>query len=126
MQIERIDHIVLKVKSITTTCAFYQKHLGMEVIGLKNGRKALKFGLQKINLFESSNAPKLPEANLKDWNTNICFITATPVEEIKAKLIENGVEIIQGVVPKEGALGTIHSIYFQDPDNNLIEVANYK
>lgn len=126
MQIERIDHIVLKVKSIRETSDFYQKHLGMEVIDLVNGRKALKFGLQKINLYEASNAPTLPETKIKDWNTNICFITTTPIEEVKTKLEKNGIKIIQGIVPKVGALGTIHSIYFQDPDNNLIEVANYK
>ena len=126
MQIERIDHIVLKVKSIATTCAFYQKHLGMEVADLVNGRKALKFGQQKINLFETGNAPKLLEANVKEWNTNICFITTTPIEIVKAQLEKNNIQIIQGIVPKVGALGTIQSIYFQDPDNNLIEVANYE
>ena len=125
MQIERIDHIVLKVASITRTCAFYQKHLGMEVVDLVNGRKALKFGQLKINLFETGNAPKLPEANVKEWNTNICFITSTPIQLVKVQLEKNGIQIIQGIVPKVGALGTIHSIYFQDPDNNLIEASNY-
>ena len=52
MKIDRIDHIVLTVRDIATTCDFYSRLLGMEVVTFAGGRKALKFGAQKINLHQ--------------------------------------------------------------------------
>ncbi|MGH7404466.1 MAG: VOC family protein [Candidatus Methylomirabilales bacterium] len=50
MEIERIDHLVLTVRDIEKTCEFYSRVLGAPVVTFDNGRKALRFGGQKINL----------------------------------------------------------------------------
>src|SRR5438046_1050439 len=53
MNIDRIDHVVMTVQSIDETCAFYSRVLGMQVVTFGDGRKALTFGRQKINLHQA-------------------------------------------------------------------------
>lgn len=125
MKIERLDHLVLTVESLTKTCDFYQRVLGFEVVTFKGDRKALKFGQQKINLHQVDNTfdPKAlrPTAGSGD----LCFIASTPLEEIISQLKREGVPIEEGPVERTGAMGQIRSVYFRDPDQNLIEVSNY-
>ncbi len=125
MQITRIDHFVLTVASIPETCAFYEV-LGMTVETFGAGRKALRFGAQKINLHEVEREfePKAlrPTAESGDF----CLITETPLEDVIAHLTAHGLQIEEGPVDRTGATGPITSIYLRDPDNNLVEIANYK
>ena len=122
--IARIDHFVLTVASIDRTCAFYESVLGMGVVTFGAGRKALSFGNQKINLHEVGKEfePKArcPTAGSGDF----CLITDTPLEEVIAHLQGQGVAIEDGPVPRTGATGPIRSVYFRDPDGNLVEVSN--
>lgn len=125
MQIGRLDHIVLTVKDIRATCAFYAKVLGTEVVTFADNRTALKFGKQKINLHRAGQ-----EFEPKAWrptpgSADICVIADTPLAEVVRHLQACGVEIIEGPVTKTGALGPIESVYIRDPDLNLIEIANY-
>jgi len=124
MNIDRIDHLVLTVADIEGTCKFYKDVLGMEVETFGEGRKALRFGSQKLNLHEKGKEfePKalLPTPGAID----ICFITTDAIEQVKTEL-ENKNIAVQGIVERTGATGKIHSIYFRDPDGNLIEVSNY-
>ena len=125
MKVERIDHLVLTVRDIEDTCAFYHDILGMEVETFSVRRKALKFGNQKLNLhqkgMELEPKAKAPTPGAID----ICFIVAGSLDEIKAELEHKNIPI-QGIVQRTGAMGKMHSIYFRDPDHNLIEVSNYK
>ncbi len=50
MKIDRLDHLVLTVRDIAASCAFYSQVLGMDVVTFGSDRKALVFGKQKINL----------------------------------------------------------------------------
>ena len=125
MKVDSIDHIVLTVKDIEKACHFYSKYLGMEVKNFKGNRKALHFGDQKINLHEKGSEFE-PKAFLPTpGSADLCFVTSVPIETFKKKLLENGIEIEQGPVERTGAVGAIESIYFRDPDRNLIEVSNY-
>jgi catechol 2,3-dioxygenase-like lactoylglutathione lyase family enzyme len=125
MKIDAIDHIVLTVKDIDATCAFYSKAMGMNVVKFGEGRVALAFGAQKINLHQVGREfePKAhrPEAGSGD----VCFVTSVPIAEVLAHLQKSGVEVIDGPVTRTGAVGTLMSVYFRDPDLNLIEVSNY-
>ena len=125
MQIERLDHLVLTVKSIPATCDFYSRVMGMEVVTFGNDRKALVFGSQKINLHEAGKEVDPKAHRPTPGSGDLCFITPLPVAELLSRLKQHGVEIIQGPVKRTGALGPIVSIYFRDPDLNLIEVSNY-
>jgi catechol 2,3-dioxygenase-like lactoylglutathione lyase family enzyme len=125
INLDRLDHLVLTVKDIEITCNFYNQVLGMQVVTFDEGRKALAFGRQKINLHQVGREfePKAdkPTAGAGD----LCFISQTPLSEVVAHLQASGVEIIEGPVPRAGALGMMESVYFRDPDLNLIEVSVY-
>jgi catechol 2,3-dioxygenase-like lactoylglutathione lyase family enzyme len=126
MKIDGIDHIVLTVKDIETTCAFYRKVLGMNVVSFGEGRKALSFGNQKINLHQHASEFE-PKANKPTpGSADVCFTTSVPVREVIAHLATCGVEVIEGPVQRSGARGPIVSVYFRDPDLNLVEVCNYE
>lgn len=123
--IDRIDHMVLTVADIDATCDFYGRVLGMEKAVFAGGRVALGFGRQKINLHPAQN-PYTPRAkNAVTGAGDLCLITETPLDDVIAHLQAEGVEIIEGPVAKTGATGPITSVYFRDPDENLIEVSNY-
>jgi catechol 2,3-dioxygenase-like lactoylglutathione lyase family enzyme len=126
MKIDGIDHIVLTVRDIETTCAFYQKVLGMNVVSFGEGRKALLFGNQKINLHQDASEFE-PKANKPTpGSADVCFTTSVPLREVIAHLATCGVKVIEGPVQRSGARGPIVSVYFRDPDLNLIEVCNYE
>ena len=125
ISIENIDHIVLTVKDIQRTCKFYIEALGMNVIEFGNGRKALKFGKQKINLHEYGKEFEPKAVSAAPGTTDICLITDTPISIFISHLEKKGIDIIDGPVERTGAKGKIESIYFRDPDGNLVEVSNY-
>ena len=125
MNVQRFDHIVLTVADISTTCAFYEKVLGMQVVTFAGDRKALAFGGQKINLHQHGQEFEPKAHRPTPGSADICLIAETPVKEVLAHLENCGVAVLEGPVPRTGALGPIVSVYFRDPDLNLIEVANY-
>jgi len=125
MQVDRIDHLVLTVKNIEETIQFYTSVMGMEKVLFGEGRVALSFGCQKINLHELGNEFEPKAQNVKNGSADLCFIIDTPIEDAIDELKNKGVQIIEGPVPRTGATGKINSAYFRDPDGNLIEVSNY-
>ena len=124
MYINAIDHLVLTVRDIDATCDFYTRALGMQVITFGNNRKALQFGLQKINLHEHGKEFEPRALKPVPGSADVCFLTAIPLEQVIAHLQANSVTIEEGPVERSGATGTITSISVRDPDGNLIEIAN--
>jgi catechol 2,3-dioxygenase-like lactoylglutathione lyase family enzyme len=125
IKIDLLDHLVLTVKSVEASCDFYSRVLGMEVITFGAGRKALAFGNQKINLHEQGKEFEPKAAHPTPGSADLCFITNTPLDTVVAHLRTCGIAIIEGPVHRSGATGSIRSVYFRDPDQNLIEVSNY-
>ena len=127
MQIDRLDHLVLTVADIEQTCAFYMRVLGMQVIRFDaNGetRRALTFGESKINLHQVGHEFEPKAARPTPGSADLCFTTSTPLVEVIAHLHECAVTIIEGPVRRSGATSALESVYFRDPDSNLIEVSN--
>ena len=125
MHIERLDHLVLTVADIDRTVDFYRRALGMTPVTFGPGRRALAFGQQKINLHRAGSEFE-PKAHAPTpGSADLCFITSADLTEVREHLQEVGVMIEQGPVDRTGALGPIRSIYFRDPDMNLIEVSVY-
>ena len=125
MKVDRIDHFVLTVRDIARACDFYSRVLGMEVVTFGGGRKALKFGDQKINLHEVGKEPDPKARTPAPGSGDFCLITSVPLAEVVRHLRSSGVEPLEGPVTRTGALGPIESVYFRDPDGNLIEISNY-
>ena len=125
MKIERLDHLVLTVRDIAATCDFYAKVLGMEVVTFGAGRKALAFGRQKFNLHEAGREFE-PKADAPTpGSADLCLIADGALADVIAHLRACGVPILEGPVQRTGAQGPITSVYFRDPDRNLIEVSTY-
>ncbi|CAI9593886.1 unnamed protein product [Staurois parvus] len=123
--IQRLDHLVLTVHNMEKTATFYTRVLGMELITFKGNRKALSFGMQKINLHEVGKEFEPKAHRPSPGSADLCLITETPLSTVLQHLQVCGVPIEEGPVSRTGAMGEISSVYFRDPDHNLIEVSNY-
>jgi len=126
MKLDRLDHLVLTVRNIETTCKFYSIVLAMEVVTFENGRKALSFGSQKINLHEAGKEFEPKASRPNPGSADLCFTTTTPIDQVIRRIELSKVRILEGPVKRTGALGQVISVYFRDPDLNLIEVSNYE
>lgn len=122
--VDALDHLVLTVHSIPRSIAFYERVLGMEAKEFKPGRHALHFGRQKINLHEVGHVVDPNVKHATPGSADVCFLTRMPLAEVIAHLQREQVAIVQGPVRATGAQATLQSLYFYDPDENLIEVAN--
>jgi catechol 2,3-dioxygenase-like lactoylglutathione lyase family enzyme len=125
MRIEALDHLVLTVKDLDATTAFYRRVLGMEPITFGAGRRALAFGAQKINLHAAGRELEPKAASPTPGSADLCFLTTTPPAEVLAHLEACGVPVVEGPVARTGARGPIVSVYLRDPDGNLLEISSY-
>ncbi len=124
MKIDCLDHLVLTVKDIETTVSFYSRVLGMDVITFSGDRKALSFGTQKINLHQHGKEFEPKAEQPTPGSADLCFITSTPLSDVVKHLSSCNVVVIEGPVQRTGATCPILSVYFRDPDMNLVEVSN--
>jgi catechol 2,3-dioxygenase-like lactoylglutathione lyase family enzyme len=122
--IEQLDHLVLTVSNLDATIDFYTEVLSMDVITF-SGRKALRFGDQKINLHQRGHEFNPKAAHPTPGSADLCFITLTPIEEVVDYLTALRVHVEEGPVERTGAVGKIRSVYIRDPDHNLVEISNY-
>jgi catechol 2,3-dioxygenase-like lactoylglutathione lyase family enzyme len=124
VQVRSLDHLVLTVADIETTVAFYTTALGMNAVTFGEGRRALAFGSQKINLHQAGREFEPKALQPTPGSGDLCFLTDVPLAEVIAHLASCGVAIVEGPVDRTGAMGPIRSAYVRDPDGNLVEIAN--
>lgn len=124
MQLDSLDHLVLTVRDIDKTLAFYTRAFGMRAVDFAGGRKALAFGAQKINLHQQGHEFEPKAQHPTPGSADLCFLTETPLEQVIEHLRALDIAIVEGPVRRTGAQGPILSVYVRDPDMNLIEVAN--
>lgn len=124
MHIDSLDHLVLTVASIPATVRFYSKALGMQVETFGQGRTALRFGDQKINLHEAGREFEPRADRPTPGSGDLCFLTSVPLVEVQAHLEALAIPVLEGPVRRTGASAPILSLYLRDPDGNLIEVSN--
>ena len=123
--IDHLDHFVMTTAQPEATIRFYTEVLGMTLEHFGNGRRALKFGSQKINLHIKGKEYE-PKAHAPGVGTlDFCFIASVPLNDVIARLHQHKVKIIEGPVNKTGAMGPIRSVYCRDPDLNLVEISQY-
>ncbi len=123
--LDRLDHLVLTVRDIEATCRFYESVLGMRRESFEEGRIALHFGRQKINLHPYPSPVEIVAKDPRPGTADLCFVTETPIAQVAAHLEACGVAIEMGPVERTGAQGPMTSLYCRDPDGNIIEVSNY-
>ncbi|MDX1886650.1 VOC family protein [Mycolicibacterium sp. 120270] len=123
--VNRIDHVVLNTGDVDAIAAWYVRVLGMQREVFGEGRVALRFGNQKINV-RPTGAPNWKTGAVDaPGSLDLCFIAEESPDEVGAHLRSCGVVITEGPVTKTGALGPMTSHYCRDPDGNLVEVASY-
>jgi catechol 2,3-dioxygenase-like lactoylglutathione lyase family enzyme len=125
VHVAALDHLVLTVRDVEATCLFYARVLGMGVTTFAGGRKALFFGTQKINLHQYGKEFEPKAKRPVPGSADLCFTTAVPVAAVVEHLGSCGVALLAGPVPRTGATGALISVYFRDPDGNLLEVSNH-
>ena len=126
--ISHIDHLVLTTNNVDTCVDFYTRVLGMTLDIFIGGtppveRKALKFGLQKINLHIKGGEFEPKAGYPTPGSLDLCFISTLPLQEVMDRVLDSQWPIIEGPVMRTGATGPIRSIYLRDPDGNLIEIS---
>jgi catechol 2,3-dioxygenase-like lactoylglutathione lyase family enzyme len=130
MLIDRIDHIVMNCRDVEKTASWYERALGFRretyvSPAEPTPRIALKFGKHKFNLRRTGDASWETCAVDTPGSLDLCFITEGPLEPVIERLRSAGIEITVGPAPRAGALGPMTSVYCEDPDGNLVEVATY-
>ena len=124
MRVLRVDHVVLTVADVDRTLAFYQRVLGMTAVSFGDGRRALAFGDQKLNLHQAGREFEPKALRPTPGAIDLCFTTDVPLDDVAAHLRSQSVVVEHGPVDKVGARSALRSLYFRDPDGNLIEVSN--
>lgn len=124
ISVSHLDHLVLTVSDVERSVAFYCHVLGMKAVSFGSGRQSVHFGKQKINLHPKMNDHDLVADKPLPGSADLCFVVMTPLEAVRTHLRMMGVPILAGPVRRTGATGPIRSLYFRDPDGNLIEVSN--
>jgi catechol 2,3-dioxygenase-like lactoylglutathione lyase family enzyme len=133
VKVHALDHLVINVADVARSAEWYRKILGMEIRVFDPGtggapRTSLMFGNQKINV-----RPR--DASKVEWFTadhqtagseDLCFLTSSTPQQVVAHLKANGVAIEEGPGPRQGARGTLRSVYCRDPDGSLIEISSYE
>lgn len=121
--IDHLDHLVLTTVDRAACIDFYTRVLGMQLQSFGEGRIALLFGHQKINLHERGHEFE-PKAHLPvPGALDLCFIVAKPLGGVISHLAACGWPIIEGPVERTGARRRLRSVYVRDPDLNLVELS---
>jgi catechol 2,3-dioxygenase-like lactoylglutathione lyase family enzyme len=126
--IKAIDHLVLTITDPDATRRIYETGLGMTwaTFTTPDGqtREALTFGTQKINIHHQGREFEPKATHPTPGSADLCFLTDTPVSKVADQMTNLGYPTLEGPTPKSGAVGRLSSVYFLDPDGNLIEVSN--
>lgn len=125
MNVERLDHLVLTVRDLERTVAFYTRVLGMRAETFGEGRHALHFGRQKINLHVAGHEFEPKSAHPTPGSADLCFITEAPIADVVRHVEACGETLLLAPSTRTGALGPITSVYLRDPDGNLVEISSY-
>jgi catechol 2,3-dioxygenase-like lactoylglutathione lyase family enzyme len=123
--IDRIDHLVLTVQSLEATCEFYTQCLDFQRVDSPGRPTALRFGQQKINVHQADHTFDPKARQPTPGSADFCLIASAPLSDVLDRLAQHEVTVELGPIQREGALGPMQSIYFRDPDGNLVEVSNY-
>ncbi len=123
MRIRSLDHLVLTIRDLGRTRAFYEEALGMAYEPFGEGRHALRFGSQKLNLHLLDRPVDPNVRHATPGSADVCFLVAGAIERWMERLAAHGIQVIAGPVVRTGAAGPIRSIYCYDPDENLVELS---
>ncbi|MFC3174612.1 VOC family protein [Novosphingobium bradum] len=132
LNIEAIDHVAITVADIAASTAFYQRVLGGRIVaehaphGRGHGQvlvRSVAIGAAMLNLHQAGNGIVPVAARPTPGSADLCLRIAGTAAEARAVIEGLGLAIDTGPVARRSATGDAGvSIYFRDPDGNLIEL----
>jgi catechol 2,3-dioxygenase-like lactoylglutathione lyase family enzyme len=127
-----LDHVVIVVRDFEIALAFYTGALGCEPLGVddwRQGRRrfpSLRAGRTMISVHQAGRPVGLDAASMQVGSEDLCFEWSGPIDGAIERLRAHGVPIEVGPVKRFGARGREGtSVYFRDPDGNLLELMSY-
>lgn len=124
-----IDHVAITVADSELSTQFYDRLFGAEVPfdHAPNGRSLVRSvivgGGVQLNIHQAGNGIELVAGKPTPGSVDICFRFGGTIDDAEALLKRNGVAIVEGPVPRTDNQGNpAQSVYFHDPDGNLIEL----
>jgi glyoxylase I family protein len=116
--VERIDHVVLRVRNLAAMVRFYEQALGFTVLRRVEELKLVQMraGASMLDLIDK-------ERGSTDGNMDhLCFrIEPFDRDAVVARLSPLGIAVGE-TVERVGAEGKGPSVYFDDPEGNQIEL----
>ena len=125
IRLSRLDHFVLNVTSVEEAAQFYARVLGFDIDRSRPGRVSLRSGTLRINLQDDDHAPPHRAADPHPGAADFCYEVEGPMESVTDHLADCGVDLEEGPVRRNGSKGEMTSVYFRDPDRNLVELSVY-
>ncbi|UQS84400.1 VOC family protein [Apilactobacillus apisilvae] len=126
MKVKDIDHITIFVRDLEKTMRFYHEVFDLPILTFDESKLEFQLGKQKLIFLtiisSDNNNPKNPSAG----SSKFCIIAKDSLSDITSHLANYGVEIIDGPKKVSGANGEMNSIYVNDPEQNVIEICEYK
>jgi catechol 2,3-dioxygenase-like lactoylglutathione lyase family enzyme len=127
-----MDHIVLNVSDIDRSLHFYSDILGLTILRIDEYRSG-EVGFPSVRINEHTiidlNPPERQTKKVSGIAGNLnhlCLCTENDDMDAVAEYLKGqGVEIETGPIQRWGARGAGTSVYFRDPDQNLVEVRTY-
>ena len=124
IKVRSLDHLVLTCRHVQASIAFYCDRLGMRREEFGEGRFAVHFGEQKLNLHPHPTPHGPLVARVAEPGTaDLCFLIEGSLEDAEVALQRADVKIEKGPIERTGATGPIRSLYVRDPDGNLVELS---
>ena len=127
--IEGIDHVVVMASDVDRSLDFYKNVLGGEAEfedAFRMGKipvLRVRIGKAIINLQRLNEPAYIVADRLESGTVDLCFRWSRSIQEAIDWLKEKNVDVIEGPVPRPAANGVWgQSIYFRDPDGNLLEL----
>lgn len=126
MKVSGIDHLVLYVTDVDRICDFYTHTLGLATVETSNqGRVALSLGSTSLKLNPVGDEYDPHASNPAPGSASFCLLVDEPIESVADRLRDAGVPLVDGPLSTIGATGSLQSVYVEDPDGNLVELAKY-
>ena len=129
LRIVEMDHIVLNVRDVEQSLAFYTSALSLKGERLDEYRSG-KVGFPSVRINDHTIIDLVQagaiEANVTRNLNHFCLVSeSTDLVKLADELRKDGVVVVQEPVSRWGARGQATSIYIQDPDANEIEIRCY-
>lgn len=130
IRVTALDHIVLNVRDVERSLAFYSQQLGLPAERVDQWRTGqVRFPSLRVNEGTIIDLVQVGSREAEGRQENLahyCMVVdCDDMRALRADLEAVGVPVTDGPKTRSGARGEAQSIYLRDPDQNEIELRSY-